>query len=335
MKKVAVTIILVVLFTTFITVVTPLNSVTANMAAPFGYGGSGGNFIVNPKSVLEVNKEDIVFEIGGIAIVNGKDYEQPNYIFAHITYQIVNSGDDAEFTFIFPALDPIKIGDNKYDFKVTSSEKEISYEAKNAYELKNLFEDEAEYAKIVELTSFNDRVYFDPLTGEGYLPQFKGGNFEKVFFVFNIFLKKGITTEVKVDFKSYAGFDNRRYQKQIYHYFYFLNVNDFYKKFENIKISIIYPKDYPLKANFAGDIVESGNKKILTIVLKRNFSNLSFSYMQGKISKVGIFFYKHFPFFYGEGFGFLLLLVIFPLLIIVSVAFIIYRLVKVRKNEKR
>ena len=336
-KKVAVIIVLLVLFNTSFVAAFPLNSVKANMAAPFGYGSSGGNFIVNPKNVLEVNKENIVFEIGGITIENGSSYEEPQDISAHITYQIVNSGDDAEFTFVFPAINPVKTYKDKYNFNVTSQGKEIPYEAKNTYELGNLFKDKAAYTKIEELMSYNDRIYFDPVTDKSYLPSYRMGRLEKVFFVFNIFLKKGITTEVKINFKSYAGFDAKRYYRRIYHYFYLLNVKDFYKKFENVKISIVYPKNYILKTNFTGNITESSNKKILTIVPKGNFGNLSFSYMDGKISKVGIFFYKHFPFFYGESFGYLLMFIMlaFMLAFIIS---IIYRMIKsyiLSKNEER
>ncbi len=244
-KKVVVAIILFVIFDALFLFAAPLSNASANMAAPFGYGGSGGNFIVQPESVLEVNRENIVFEIGETKIINNKKYELPQILSVSATYKIVNSGDDAEFTFIFPTINPVRTGNNKYDFSVSSSGKEIPYKAENTYEIKNIFEDEPEYAKIEKLTSFDDRIYFDPLTGKKYRPEYKGMNPQKVFFVFNIFLKKGVANEVKVNFKSNAGFDNRRYQKQIYHYYYILDVKDFYKKFENVKISIVYPKKLP------------------------------------------------------------------------------------------
>lgn len=159
---------------------------------------------------------------------------------------------------------------------------------------------------------------------------------EKVFFVFNIFLRKGVTTQVKVNFKSYAGFDGKRYYRPIYHYFYLLNVKDFYKKFENVKISIIYPKGYILKTNFAGNITESGSKKILTIAPKGNFGNLSFSYMTGRIPKIGIFFYKHFPIFFGKSGGYLLMFIMLDFMLVFIIS-IIYHMIKsyiIDKNKR-
>ena len=303
----------------------PLSSASANMAAPFGFGSTIGNFITNPKDVLEVKEENIKFEISGTLIS------------ADITYKIVNSGEDADFTFIFPALNPI-MEDSKYAFKVRVFQKEIPYEAKNLYELMDLLK--GNYEKVENLTTFKDSIYFDPLTGEEYVPtkeyQYTGGPIEKRFFVFNIFLKKGVATEVKVNFKSYAGFDSRRYQRLVYHYYYILNVKDFYKSFENVKISIIYPKTYPLKSNFEGTISEVDDKKILTIILNENFNNLSFSYMEGRISKIGISLYKSFPFLYGEALGFFLIFFVLPLVLIAGVGVIIYFLIiRKRKTRKR
>jgi hypothetical protein len=301
--------------------VLPLSSASANMAAPFGFGSAIGNFITNPKDVLEVKEENIKFEISGTLIS------------ADITYKIVNSGEDADFTFIFPALNPI-MEDSKYAFKVMVFQKEIPYEAKSISELMDLLK--GNYEKVENLTTFQDRIYFDPLTGEEYVPPYTGGPVEKRFFVFDIFLKKGISTEVKVDFKSYAGFDSRRHQRLVYHYYYILNVKDFYKSFENVKISIIYPKTYPLKSNLEGNISEVDDKKILTIMLNENFNNLSFSYMESRISKIGIFLYKNFPFLYGEALGFFLIFFVLPLLLIVGVGVIIYFLIiRKRKIRKR
>jgi len=304
-----------------ILIVLPLSSASANMAAPFGFGNAMGNFITNPKDVLEVKEENIKFEISGTLIS------------ADITYKIVNSGEDADFTFIFPALNPI-MEDSKYVFKVMVFQKEIPYEAKSISELMDLLK--GNYGKVENLTTFKDSIYFDPLTGEEYVPPYTGGPVEKRFFVFDIFLKKGVATEVKVDFKSYAGFDSRRYQRQIYHYYYILNVKDFYKSFENVKISIIYPKTYPLKSNLEGTISEVDDKKILTIILNENFNNLSFSYMEGRISKIGVFLYKSFPFLYGEALGFFLIFFVLPLVLIVGVGVIIYFLIiRKRKTRKR
>jgi len=300
----------------------PLSSASANMAAPFGFGSSNANLIVDPKNVLEVKGENIRFEVSATSIE------------ANVTYMIVNSGKDGTFAFIFPVLNTSLVG-IKYNFKVKFSQKEIDYEVKTPDELSSLLKGNSE--EIEKLTSFKDEIFLDPLTGQEYMPEYAiYADKEKRFFVFNIFLKKDVVTEVNVSFKGYPGFDSRRYQKDIYHYYYILNVKDFYKSFENVKISIIYPRTYPLKSNLEGTISEVDDKKILTIMLNENFNNLSFSYMEGRISKIGIFLYKSFPFLYGEALGFFLIFFVLPLVLIAGVGVIIYFLIiRKRKIRKR
>ena len=300
----------------------PLSSASANMAAPFGFGSSNANLIVDPKNVLEVKGENIRFEVSATSIE------------ANVTYMIVNSGKDGTFAFIFPVLNTSLVG-IKYNFKVKFSQKEIDYEVKTPDELSSLLKGNSE--EIEKLTSFKYEIFLDPLTGQEYMPEYAiYADKEKRFFVFNIFLKKDVVTEVNVSFKGYPGFDSRRYQKDIYHYYYILNVKDFYKSFENVKISIIYPRTYPLKSNLEGTISEVDDKKILTIMLNENFNNLSFSYMEGRISKIGIFLYKSFPFLYGEALGFFLIFFVLPLVLIVGVGVIIYFLIiRKRKIRKR
>lgn len=70
----------------------PLGSVSANMAAPFDFGSAMGNLITNPQDILEVEEENITFELSGRSVS------------AYIIYEIVHTGEDADFTFIFPAL---------------------------------------------------------------------------------------------------------------------------------------------------------------------------------------------------------------------------------------
>jgi len=291
----------------------PLSSASANMAAPFGFGSSNANLIVDPKNVLEVKGENIRFEVSATSIE------------ANVTYMIVNSGKDGTFAFIFPVLNTSLVG-IKYNFKVKFSQKEIDYEVKTPDELSSLLKGNSE--EIEKLTSFKYEIFLDPLTGQEYMPEYAiYADKEKRFFVFNIFLKKDVVTEVNVSFKGYPGFDSRRYQKDIYHYYYILNVRDFYKSFDDVKIEIAYPKTYPLKSNLEGTISEVDDKKILTIMLNENFNNLSFSYMEGRISKIGIFLYKSFPFLYGEALGFFLIFFFVPLGLIAGLVFIIYFLI--------
>jgi len=300
----------------------PLSSASANMAAPFGFGSSNANLIVDPKNVLEVKGENIRFEVSATSIE------------ANVTYMIVNSGKDGTFAFIFPVLNTSLVG-IKYNFKVKVSQKEIDYEVKTPDELSSLLKGNSE--EIEKLTSFKYEIFLDPLTGQEYMPEYAiYADKEKRFFVFNIFLKKDVVTKVNVSFKGYPGFDSRRYQKDIYHYYYILNVRDFYKSFDDVKIEIAYPKTYPLKSNLEGTISEVDDKKILTIMLNENFNNLSFSYMEGRISKIGIFLYKSFPFLYGEALGFFLIFFVLPLVLIAGVGVIIYFLIiRKRKIRKR
>jgi hypothetical protein len=277
----------------------PLNSASANMGAPFGFGSSSANLIVDPKNVLSVKEEYLRFEVS-----HGD-------VYANITYKIVNSGEDGTFTFVFPALNVYHAGE-EFDFKVKVFDKEIKYEVKTEEELRNLLKDNSE--SIEKLLSFKDEIFFDPLTGKEYTPQIgthREG--EKVFFIFSIFLKKDTLTEVNVSFKSFAGFDARRYQINILHYYYILDVKDFYKTFENVKIEIVYPKTYPLKSNFEGTVSRVGDKNILTIELNNNFKNLSFSYMEKRLSKIQVLTYRAFPFLFGESFFFFLILLVLPL----------------------
>ena len=302
-----------------ILILLPLNNVFANMAAPFGFGSSNANLIVDPKNVLEVKEENIRFDMSG------------RIVEANVTYKIVNSGKDGTFTFIFPVLNTSLTG-IKYNFKVKVSQKEIDYEVKTPEELSSLLKGDSE--NIEKLTSFKDEIFFDPLTGEQYMPGYaRYADKEKRFFVFNIFLKKDIVTEVNVSFKGYPGFDSRRYQKDIYHYYYILDVRDFYKSFENVKIEIVYPKTYPLKSNFEGTISEVSDKRILTIVLNNDFKNLSFSYMEKRLSKFDIFIYRAFPFLFGESFGFFLILIVLPITLILVIVAIVLILVK-RHSKK-
>ena len=69
------------------------------MAAPFDFGSAMGNLITNPQDILEVEEENITFELSGRSVS------------AHIIYEIVNTGEDADFTFIFPALMEGKISE--------------------------------------------------------------------------------------------------------------------------------------------------------------------------------------------------------------------------------
>ena len=297
----------------------PLSSASANMAAPFGFGSSNANLIVDPKNVLEVKEENIRFEVSATSIE------------ANVTYMIVNSGKDGTFAFIFPVLNTSLVG-IKYNFKVKVSQKEIDYEVKTPDELSSLLKGNSE--EIEKLTSFKYEIFLDPLTGQEYMPEYAiYADKEKRFFVFNIFLKKDVVTEVNVSFKGYPGFDSRRYQKDIYHYYYILNVRDFYKSFDDVKIEIAYPKTYPLKSNFEGTISEVSDKRILTIVLNNDFKNLSFSYMEKRLSKFDIFIYRAFPFLFGESFGFFLILIVLPITLILVIVAIVLILVK-RHSKK-
>ena len=305
-----------------------LSSASANMAAPFSFGSATGNFITNPKNILRIEEEDLRFELPGKYVSNWETYIDPGKIFIHISYKIVNSYNDATFTFIFPAL-----GVSKNEFNVEVSQKKIPFESKNLYEVEALFKNNDEKEKLENVVSLKDRVYLDPLTNKEYMPSHIYGISEMQFFVFNLFLKKDVATTVNVDFESIAGSDTRRYQKNIYHYYYVLNVGDFYSSFKNLKISISYPKGYPLTSNLEGTISEAGDKKILTIVPDRNSKNLSFSYMEGRISKFGIFLYKVFPFLYGEALGFFLIFIVLPFILIAGLGVIIHFLI-IRKNRR-
>jgi len=314
MKKILLIIVLILL---------PLNSVSANMAAPFSFGSAAGNFITNPKNVLRVEEEDLSFELPGKYVFNGETYETPVRVSVHISYKIVNSYNDAAFTFIFPAL-----GVFKNEFNIEVSQEKIPFESKNLYEVEALFKNNDEEEKLENVVSLKDRVYLDPLTNKEYMPSHVYGISEMQFFVFNLFLKKDVATTVNVDFESNAGSNTRRYQKNIYHYYYILNVGDFYSSFKNLKISISYPKGYPLTSNLEGTISETGDKKILTIVPDKNSKNLSFSYMKSRISKIGIFLYKIFPFLYGEALGFFLIFIVLPFSVIAAIIVLILILAK-------
>lgn len=104
---------------------------------------------------------------------------------AHIIYEIFNTGEDADFTFIFPALNPVMKKD-QYAFKVKVSQKEVVYKAKDLYEMRNLVN--GGYEGIEGLINFGDLVYFDPLTGEEYIPNYRVGNIENMFLM--SFLKR-------------------------------------------------------------------------------------------------------------------------------------------------
>lgn len=259
----------------------PSGSVSADMFPIFKLGETYSNPIVNPKNALVIKEEDLSFEISGMNIN------------ANIVYKIVNTGEDGTFTFIYPVINVYSDGE-KYDFNVKVEGKEIKYEAKTEDEIKTILN--GDWEKTKELLNFGDRVFFDPLRGFPYTPAVKDAE-EKgcQFFVFNTFLKKNTLTEVDVNFESSAGFDGERYHNIanhypdystiIYHYYYILNVKDFYKNFEKMKIGIVYPKEYPLKSNLEGSVTTIGDKNILKIELNSDFKNLSFSYMLKRIPK--------------------------------------------------
>jgi hypothetical protein len=285
----------------------PLGSVSANMGVPFGYTSSPINPIVNPKNVISITEEHITFEVSGTTTAGT--------VFANITYNIVNSGEDGTFTFIFPAMNVYHKGE-EFSFKVKADDKEIKYEVKNEQEISNLLKENSE--GIEKLLNFDNEVFFDPLTGKEYKPEINiVRQNEKVFFVFDIFLKKNTPTVVNVSFKSFPGIDWGRYKTiSILHYYYILDVKDFYKSFDNVKIEIVYPKTYPFKANLEGTVSESSDKNILKINLDGNLKNLSFSYASKKLSKLQILIHRALPFLFGELFFFFLIFVVLPLTVV-------------------
>ncbi|MGC8721755.1 MAG: hypothetical protein ACP5SB_04165 [Caldisericaceae bacterium] len=317
---------LIKLLLVIILLVLPLGNASANMAAPFSFGSAAaGNFITNPKNSISIESEDLRFEIPGTTLLNGKVYGSPSEVVAHISYKIVNSSSDAKFTFVFPVF---RVPQSYFNVEV--NHKRIPFETKNLDEVEALFKNNVEKEKLKNLVSLEDWIYFDPLTNKEYTTPYIYGMPEVEFFMFDIFLPKGIPTLVDVNFNSVASSDTRRYQKNIYHYYYILDVGSYYSSFKNLKITITYPKSYILTSNLSGNILEQGEAKILTIVPEKTSKNLSFSYIEGGISEIGIFFYRTFPFLYGEAFGFFMILIVLPLIIIGGIIVLIFIIIRRR-----
>lgn len=78
-----------------------------------------------------------------------------------------------------------------------------------------------------------------------------------------------------------------------------------------------------------------GDKKILTIKLNEDLKNLSFSYMEGRISKIGVFLYRHFPFLYGEAFGYFLFYFILPFILPIGIGIAVFILIYFLLIRKR
>jgi hypothetical protein len=335
MKRILRVIILLASFTFSLTIFAPMRA-RANMAAPFGCGSTNGNAAINPLNALEVKKETINFKIGGLEFVNGADYLNPEYIFADISYRIVNTENDALFTFIFPAVNPERISNHKYEFSIKQSGKEIPYKVMNEYEIKNFFEKNIAPERLNELILPDSLYFIDPLKGKEYTLKCKVSQYNKVFFVFKIFLKKDVETEINVNFKSRASFDNMKYPKTIYSYFYLLNVRDFYKAFKNIKVRITYPQSYVLKTNFDNALLtDSDGKKTLIIKPQNNFGNLVISYIPERPSSFSLFLYSHFKFLFEEGFWMIVIVFVLPVLFVLVAILLILFFIKRKRKAMR
>jgi len=292
-----------------------------NAVAPFTLNSYQSNIIPLESINLQIQKEEIVFNI----------YD--NEIEGNIKYEILNEDYDEKIGLIFPLYSP-----RENSFEVFFNNEKVNYEKVDLNYLKENLEDK--YFKLKEIVSPRNLLFVDPITGNNYVPNYFDyiittstiDNYYPIFLKFTLDFKKDTQNILFIKFKANPNIDRKLYPKNVYSYYYILNTKNYFKDFKNINIKIFYPSNFTFASNLKGNINKEESKNLYEINLERPNENLTFSYINGKISKLSIYLYKKFPIIYDTFF------IVFIIIFIISIIFfvlIIFLIIKFLKRKKK
>ncbi|MGB9749535.1 MAG: hypothetical protein ACPLWB_01630 [Caldisericia bacterium] len=292
-----------------------------NAVAPFTLNSYQSNIIPLESINLQIQKEEIVFNI----------YD--NEIEGNIKYEILNEDYDEKIGLIFPIY---SLRENS--FEIFFNNEKVNFEKVDLNYLKENLKDK--YFKLKEIVSPKNLLFVDPITGNNYLPNYFDyiitssniDNYYPTFLKFVLDFKKNTENILFIKFKTYPNIDRKLYPKNVYSYYYILNTKDYFKDFKNINIKIFYPSNFSFTSNLKGNINKEENKILYEINLDKPNENLTFSYLNGKISKLSIYLYKKFPIMYDTYFIFIVIIFIS---LIIFVGLIIFLIIKLLKRKKK
>ncbi len=290
-----------------------------NAAAPFTLNDYHGDIIPVDNVDLKIENEEIVFNVTN------------NKIEATVKYEIVNDGNEKNIGFIFPVF-----SEYKDSFEIFFNNGEVEYEIVEASYLKEVLSDKWE--NLENIISQKNIIFIDPVQKNLYTPEMFNTfykNNDRYFpnlYKFVLNFKKNSKNILLIKFSALPSEDRKLYPKSVYSYYYILNTKEYYKKFEDINIKIYYPKNYTFASNLKGEIKNIDDKCLYEIDLDEINDNLTFSYINSKISNFSIFLYKNFPIIYSSYF---ILILIFFLSIIIFIGIAAYLILKFVKRKKR
>ncbi|GEM_PF-1390300 len=292
-----------------------------NMPAPFSIGSFSTLPIPISKVPLKMEREEVTLKLS------------PQEVKGSVIYDILNPYKEVEVGFVFPLL-----GEGMYyskkDLHVYFNNKPIDSELMTLSQLREALGDK--FTKFEKTISPSDRVFIDPLKDTPYKSKYLDlhnlSEERHSFFFFKIHFKENEKGILRVEFRDFPGFDRKLYPKEIYHYYYIVNVKDYYNEFKNITINIIYPKDYVVSTRPDGEEESMDGFKKRSIFIEKPENNLSISYMEDRPSSLSIYLYRKFPFLYSSYFWFFLFIILFFAAIITTISLLWLKLLKNRRS---
>ena len=295
-----------------------------NMPVPFSFGSFSTLPIPVSKVPLKIEREEVTLKLSSQEVKGSA------------VYNILNPHEEIEVGFVFPLL-----GEGMYyskkDLHVYFNNKPIDSELMTLSQLSKALGDK--FTKFERTISPSDRVFIDPLKNTPYKPKyldFHNPLEERYsFFFFKIHFKENEEGILRVDFRDFPGFDRELYPEEVYHYYYIVNVKNYYNEFKNITINIIYPKDYVVSTRPDGEEESMDGFKKRSILIENPEKNLSISYMENKPSSISVYLYKKFPTLYSPYLWFFVFGLLIFAAIIAVVSFIVIKIIKIRKAKNK
>jgi len=294
-----------------------------NMPAPFSFGSFSTLPVPVSKVPLKIKSEEITLKLSSQEVKGSA------------VYNILNPREEIEVGFVFPLL-----GEGIYysekDFRVYFNNKSIDSELMTLSQLNKLLGDN--FTKLKDTIFSEDRAFIDPLKNIPYKPKYLDSfslpeeNYS--FFFFKTHFKESEKGLLRIDFRDFPGFDRELYPEEVCHYYYIVNVKDYYDEFKNVTINIIYPESYVVSTIPEGDEKKMDSLKKITIFMKNPDKNLSISYMENRPSSVSVYLYRKFPALYSPYLWFFMFGLLIFAGIIAIVSFVVIKIIKRRKIKK-